>query len=277
MVGSASSTEVGTFLDVDGIKTFFVERGDGEAVVLIHGAAPGACAQVSWQPTVDPLATAGFWVIAYDQPGFGHSGLPEDHSVEYRVQHAKAFIDTLGLPHYHLIGSSVGAYIAARLALEDPRVDRLVLVAGSALAPRGAEEAASMARDQAATLDAYEPSLESVRALTYSTLHRSELVTEDLVRTRLEMSSGPRHEAQRARRTAPPHRPILDELPRLGPKTLILWGRNDPGAAVERALLLFERIPGAELHVFDECGHWVQWDQAPRFNQIVSAFLKAGA
>jgi pimeloyl-ACP methyl ester carboxylesterase len=277
MVGSASSTEVGTFLDVDGIKTFFVERGDGEAVVLIHGAAPGACAQVSWQPTVDPLATAGFWVIAYDQPGFGHSSLPEDHSVEYRVQHARAFIDALGLTHYHLIGSSVGAYIAARLALEDPRVDRLVLVAGSALAPRGSESAASLAREQAAALDAFEPSLESVRALTLKTLHKSELVTEELVRARFEMSGGPRYEAQRARRTAATHRSILDELPKLTPKTLILWGKNDRGAAVERALLLFDRIPGAELHVFDECGHWVQWDQAPRFNQIVGAFLNGGA
>ena len=217
MVGTASSTEVGTFLDVDGIRTFFMEQGDGEAVVLIHGAAPGSCAQESWQPNVDPLARAGFWVIAYDQPGFGRSDQPEDHSLEYRVQHAKAFIDALGLTHYHLIGSSVGAYIAARLALEDPRVDRLVLAASGTLAPSGSEEAASS------------------------------------------------------------QRPILNELPKLTPKTLILWGKNDRDGAVERAMRLFNVIPGAELHVFDECGHWVQGDQAPRFNQIVSAFLQAGA
>jgi pimeloyl-ACP methyl ester carboxylesterase len=217
MVGLPSSTGVGSFLDVDGIKTFFVEQGDGEAVVLIHGAAPGACAQVSWQPNLGPLAKAGFWVIAYDQPGFGLSSQPEDHSLEYRVQHARAFVDALGLTHFHLIGSSAGAYVAARLALEDPRVDRLVLVAGSALAPSDSENAAS------------------------------------------------------------PQRPILTELPKLTPKTLILWGKNDQAAAVERALLLFDVIPGAELHVFDECGHSVQLDQASRFNQIVSAFLQAGS
>jgi pimeloyl-ACP methyl ester carboxylesterase len=216
MVGLASSTGVGSFLDVDGIKTFFVEQGDGEAVVLVHGAAPGASAQVSWQPNLDPLAKAGFWVIAYDQPGFGQSGPPEENSLEYRVQHARAFIDALGLTHYHLIGSSDGAYVAARLALEDPRVDRLVLVSGSALAPSGSEGAAS------------------------------------------------------------PQRPILGELPKLSPRTLILWGKNDQ-AAVDRALQVFNLIPGAELHVFDECGHWVQSDQAARFNQIVSAFLQAGS
>src|SRR3954470_17335328 len=275
MIGTETSTEASSFLDVDGIKTFSMERGDGESVVLIHGAAPGACSQVSWQPNLDPPAKSGFWVIAYDQPGFGHSGQPEDYSLEYRVQHAKAFIDALGLTHYHLIGNSVGAYIAARLALEDPRVDRLVLISSSVLAPSGSEEAAALAREHSAALRSFEPSLESVRSMTKKTLYKPDLVTEDLVQARYEMSSGQRYDAQLARRTAPPQRSILDELPKLTPKTMILWGKNDNGAAVERALLLFDLIPGAELHVFDECGHWVQWDQAPRFNQLVSAFLKA--
>ena len=277
MIGTASSTAVGSFLDVDGIRTFFVERGDGEAVVLIHGAAPGACAQVSWQPNLDPLARAGFWVIAYDQPGFGHSGQPADHSLEYRVQHAKAFVDALGLTHYHLVGSSAGAYVAARLALEDPRVDRLVLVSGTGLARRGSQEADARALAYAAALPESAPTLESVRALTRETLHRRDLVTEELVRARFEMSSGPRFEAQLARRAAAPQRSIADELPKLAPRTLILWGKNDQSAPVERALLLFDLIPGAELHVFDECGHWVQWDQAARFNRIVGDFLQAGS
>jgi pimeloyl-ACP methyl ester carboxylesterase len=156
-------------------------------------------------------------------------------------------------------------------------VDRLVLISSSVLAPSGSQGAATMAREHSAALHSFEPSLESVRELTRETLYKAELVTEDLVRARFEMSSGPLYEAQLARRTATPQRPILDELPKLAPKTLILWGKNDHGAAVERALLLFDLIPGAELHVFDECGHWVQWDQAARFNQIVSVFLKAGS
>src|SRR5215211_4660672 len=112
MIGTASSTAAGSFLDVDGIKTFFVERGDGEAVVLLHGGAPGISAQFGWHANLDSLAKVGFWVIAYDQPGFGRSGLPADHSLEYRVRHARAFVDALGLTHYHLVGHSDGAHIA---------------------------------------------------------------------------------------------------------------------------------------------------------------------
>ena len=276
MTSTYFATDVGSFLDVNGLRTFYVDRGSGVPVVLVHGAAPGACTLVSWQPNLDPLAAAGFRVIAFDQPGFGLTDLPPDYSMEYRVAHAKAFIDALGLERYHLVGNSVGAYVAARIALEDPRVDRLVLISSSVLAPRGSAEADALAREHSAELRAFEPSLDSVRTMTMKTLYSSALVTEDLVRARCDMSSGPRYEAQVARRSAPPQRSILDELPGLKPKTLILWGNNDKGAAVERSLLLFKLIPGAELHVFDECGHWVQWDQSERFNDLVAGFLTAG-
>jgi pimeloyl-ACP methyl ester carboxylesterase len=232
---------------------------------------------LSWQPNLEPLARAGFWTIAYDQPGFGHSSLPADHSLEYRVQHARAFVDALGLTHYHLIGSSAGAYVAARLALEDPRVERLVLVAGTMLARRGSNEAEARARAYAAALPEHPPSLESVRALSLQTLHHRDLVTDAFVQARYAMSSGVRFEAQLARRTATPRRSIVEALPALAPRTLILWGKNDQSAPAEQAFLLFDLIPGAELHVFDECGHWVQLDQADRFNQIVGDFLRAGS
>jgi pimeloyl-ACP methyl ester carboxylesterase len=274
MMGTATPTDVGSFLDAGDIRTFFMERGDGDAVVMIHGSEPGACAQISWQHNLDALALAGFWTIAYDQPGFGHSDSPDDHSLEYRVQHARAFVDALGLTHYHLVGSSAGAYVAARLALADPRVDRLVLVAGTSLTLRGSDETDARARAYAAAQPEQPPTLERVRAMTLETLHRRELVTDELVQARFEMSSGPRYEARRGRRLAAAQQSIVEELPTLAPKTLILWGKNDQSAPIERALLLFDLIPGAELHLFDECGHWVQWDQARRFNRLVGDFLR---
>ena len=55
------------------------------------------------------------------------------------------------------------------------------------------------------------------------------------------------------------------------------WGNNDRGVSVERGLELFQRIPGAEFHLFDKCAHWVQWDQADRFNRLVVDFLKGAS
>ena len=263
----------GTFVDVAGLRTFYVQRGTGYPVVVMHGGSPGACALVNWGGNLDPLAAMGLGLFAYDQPGYGQTEIPSDLTMEYRVQHAKAFIDGLGLDRFHLMGNSQGSYIAARIALEDERVDRLVLVSSGTLAPKGSPEAEALARQHAADLGGYEPGLENMRKLSLNTLYHPELVTDEFVRLRYEMSKGALHEASQARRKAPLPRPIFEELRGLKPSTLILWGRHDTGTALERALLLFELLPLAELHVFSESGHWVQRDDADRFNKLVADFL----
>jgi pimeloyl-ACP methyl ester carboxylesterase len=112
-----------------------------------------------------------------------------------------------------------------------------------------------------------------MRKLTERTIYHAALVTDELVRERYEMSLGKNEEAQRARAAAPPARPIHEELSALRMPTLIVWGANDRGNPLERALLLFRAMPGAELHVFDQCAHWPQWDHAARFNTLVQDFL----
>jgi pimeloyl-ACP methyl ester carboxylesterase len=268
-----TKSELGEYVIVEGLKTFYIKFGSGHPVVLFHGAAPGACSRVSWKLNIEPLAAAGFTVYAFDQPGFGHTDYPKDHSLEQRVAHARSFLNTLQLDRFHLIGNSVGAYIAARIALEDPRTGRLVLVSSGTIAPKGSAESEKLANRHSEELREYSPSIDNMRTLTMGTLFNKELVTEQLVQERYEMSTGKNFEAQLARRKTAAARPIHGELRNLKCKTLILWGNNDRGAAVERALLLFQLIPSSELHIFDRCAHWVQWDQAARFNQIVADFL----
>ena len=264
------------FIDADGLKTFYVKAGSGFPVVLFHGAAPGASAQVNWQLNIEPLAAAGFTIHAYDQAGYGRSDNPADLSIEYRVSHAKAFVDALKLERYHVVGNSVGGYIAARLALEDPRVGKFVTTTSGTLAPKGSAESAALGQKHSEELREYVPSLENMRALTLGTLHKKALVTDALVKARYEMSIGKNHEAAERRRGVKPPRPLFDELRRLNKPTLLLWGAQDRGVSVERGILLSQLIPGAEFHLFDQCAHWVQWDQAERFNRLVSDFLAGG-
>jgi 2-hydroxy-6-oxonona-2,4-dienedioate hydrolase len=261
------------YLIADGLKTFYVQAGSGFPVVLFHGAAPGASAKLNWRLNIAPLAAAGFTVYAYDQPGFGRTDNPADHSIEYRVTHAKAFIDGLKLERFHVVGNSVGGYIAARLALEDRRTGKLVTTTSGTLAPKGSEQSQALGQKHSEELREYVPSLDNMRKLTLGTLFRKELVTEELVQERFAMSIGKNYEAQKQRRGANPPPAIQDELRKLKTKTLLLWGNNDRGVSVERGLLLFQLIPNAEFHLFDQCAHWVQWDQADRFNRLVADFL----
>lgn len=269
----ASANSFEGYLEADGLKTFYVKAGSGFPVVLFHGAAPGASAKLNWQLNIAPLAAAGFTVYAYDQPGFGLSDNPQDLSIEYRVSHAKAFIDALKLERFHVIGNSVGGYIAARLAIEDRRTSKFVTTTSGTLAPKGSAESQALGQQHSEELREYVPSLESMRALTLGTLFRKELVTDEVVKERYEMSIGKNYEAQQRRRGVKPPRPVLEDLKTLKTETLLLWGNKDRGVSVERGLLLFELIPNAEFHLFDNCAHWVQWDQAERFNRLVADFL----
>src|SRR5262245_49003990 len=186
-------------IDVAGLRTFCVRGGAGHPVVFIHGGSPGACTLVNWKLNLEAFAAAGFSVHAYDQPGFGRSEIPSDHSLEFRVAHAKSFLAAVRGDRIHIVGNSMGAYIAARLALEHPNVDRLVLISSSTLAPKGSAKATALADAHVDELRGYEPSLEAMAAMTRKTLFRQELVTDELVRERYEMSRGPLMEASRAR------------------------------------------------------------------------------
>lgn len=266
---------IGQYVDVKGLKTFYIQTGIGHPLLLLHGASPGACALVNYGPVIDLFASAGFTVYAYDQPGYGRTDNPSDYSMEFRVAHAEEFMTALGLDRYHVLGNSMGVYIGLRLALEDSRVVKLVAVAGGALARGDSPQVQEIYKTHSEYLAAYTPSIENMRNLTSGTLYNQELVTDDLVQFRHEMSIGKNFEAQQKRKGHPPAKPLQDELPNLAVKTLIVWGKNDRGNPVERAYRAFEAIPDAELHLFDKCAHWPMWDHPKRFCTVVANFLNS--
>jgi pimeloyl-ACP methyl ester carboxylesterase len=155
-------------------------------------------------------------------------------------------------------------------------VQRVVAVAGSAVDVPLSPEARAASREHGEALRSYQPGLENMRALTLTTLHNKELVTDELVQLRYEMSV---HQAEgRANRSAAAEesmRPFTPEELRASyhRPTLILWGKDDHGNPIERGYRMFEAMPGAELHCFNACGHWPMWDQTEAFVSTVAAFL----
>ena len=64
-----------------------------------------------------------------------------------------------------------------------------------------------------------------------------------------------------------------DELRSIGQDTLILHGREDRIIPLSASEELVRKIPRAQLHVLGQCGHWVQIEQAHRFNALIANFL----
>jgi pimeloyl-ACP methyl ester carboxylesterase len=107
----------------DGVEIAYIDEGTGSPVLLIHGFASNV--QVNW---VDPgwvrfLTSNGFRAVAFDNRGHGRSAKlyrPEDYGAPVMAEDARRLLDHLGIARAHVIGYSMGARIAAFLALAHP-------------------------------------------------------------------------------------------------------------------------------------------------------------
>lgn len=264
------------YVDAAGVKTHYLHGGSGPVLFLLHGQTPGACARVEWSPTAEHFARLGYEVFAPDQVGFGRTGNPPDFSMEFRLQHIRAFVDAISPDRYLIWGCSMGSYLGARLALADSRAERLVVMPNSHLAPEPSERSAERPR-MGNVLRAYVPSLENARAILEAIVFDRSTVSDELVRDFYEMSTGENSKAERERRLAAKPRPIFEDLKALQTPTLILWGRDDTPNAMARAASLFEVVPNAELVVLHRAGHWPQRDRFSRANELVDTFFRSVA
>jgi pimeloyl-ACP methyl ester carboxylesterase len=115
-------------------ELYFVDRGTGIPVVLVHGSFGTLD---SWQPQVDSFATR-FRVIAYSRryhpPGPGRPD-GQAYALALHADDLIAFIEALGLQRVHLVGSSYGAYIALLVTLRRPDLVRSLVLTEPPMIP----------------------------------------------------------------------------------------------------------------------------------------------
>ncbi|WP_200841225.1 alpha/beta fold hydrolase [Geminicoccus flavidas] len=121
----------GRFIDVDGVRLHYLERGEGTPVVLLHGNVVTA---EDWilSGVFERLAER-HRVIAFDRPGYGYSARPQGSpwTAAAQADLLRRALTCLGIEHPIVVGHSWGANVALALALAEPTVVRgLVLLAG---------------------------------------------------------------------------------------------------------------------------------------------------
>jgi pimeloyl-ACP methyl ester carboxylesterase len=115
----------------DDIEIDYLDGGQGEPIVLVHGFA--STKEVNWANPgwVSTLTQAGYRVIALDNRGHGASAKPHDPAAYHSATMAedvRALLDHLAIPRADVMGYSMGARIASFLALGYPaRVRSLIL------------------------------------------------------------------------------------------------------------------------------------------------------
>ena len=278
----------GHYVDIDGIRTWYLDEGSGPPVVLLHGAALAVDAYITWFRTMEALGNS-FRLIAPDQVGFGRTDMPPDGvywNRHRRVDHALAFLEHLGVRNACLAGHSEGGYMATRIAIEAPHLaSRLVIVTSGATAPylggdadREWMAAAAAAYNDPSRFDSEDDFVRTSARLSRAADPCYEAILRDNYRRAVETGQDrmfremPAEDANYETYVKLQEEHIFPHLEALSIPTLLVWAEDDTTVPVARGLKLLERIPGAEFHLFRDAAHNVMHDQAEGFNRLLRSW-----
>lgn len=217
------------------------------------------------------------WAI--DFIGHGYSTKPKRPlEIPDYIDQVLAFLDAIGVQRASFTGESLGGWVTARLAQQHPgRVDRIVLntMGGTMANPKVMERLRTLSMEAAR-----DPSWDRVKARLEWLMADPAMVTDDLIKTRqaifqqhdwLEACTANMalQDPQIRRRNM-----LTDaDLAAIAAPALVLWTTKDPSGPVDEARRIASLIPGAQLAVMDNCGHWPQYEDTETFNKIHLDFL----
>jgi pimeloyl-ACP methyl ester carboxylesterase len=252
-----------TRLEIDGVDTVIKVIGKGPAVLALHGAAT-----IEGHEWACGLADR-FRVYLPFHPGFGESGAaPHICGMQDMIVHNLRLIAALGLDRPHLVGHSMGGWMAAEMAaLAGERFARLVLNAPAGLNDpdhRGTDLGKIAPLDRgpylahrAEVAARYFPGGALAPPLEQFVAARER---EGQAASNLRIAHGAGH---------PNLRRWLSRIPN---ETLILWGDRDRVALASQAGLWAREIPKARIHIVPEVGHFAMQED-PSCVTVIGDFL----
>ncbi|SFE24000.1 2-hydroxymuconate semialdehyde hydrolase [Lentibacillus persicus] len=264
-------------MKVNGINTHYHEEGSGnEKIVLIHGSGPGVSAFANWRLVI-PRLSESLHVYAPDIVGFGSTDkvAKEDYTLDLWVNHLIGFIEEVADEPVYLVGNSFGGALSMHVAHRRPDLVKKLILMGTV----GIEHKISYGLDR---VWGYEPSLETMRELiglfSYSDAAKN---NEELVRLRYEASIEPETRDAFKEMFFDKRQERLDELAlpeseikNIKIETLLFHGLEDQVIPFEEtSYQLIQLLPHAELHLFNECGHWTQIEKTDEFINHIFAYI----
>jgi 2-hydroxymuconate-semialdehyde hydrolase len=269
-----NNPEIGQSILTSGYETNYHDMGEGQPLILLHGSGPGVSGWANWRGVL-PALSQRFRVLAPDLVGFGYTAEPDDFQYRFMdswVEQISAFIEALQLDKVCLVGNSFGGAVALAVTIARPDlVDRLVLM--------GAVGVPGVMTKELDQIWGYTPSFEAMKNMLDVMAFNRAIVTDDLAELRYQASLREGVQTRYERLFPAPRQRWLDAaaqdysaISAIKAPTLLLHGRDDRVIPLEMSLRMHQLIANSQLHVFGNCGHWTQIEQADRFIRLVSDF-----
>ena len=260
-------------LDANGIKIYYEIHGKGDPLVLIMGLRRNA----EWWYCQIPALPEHFKVIAFDNRGAGRSDKPRmDYSIRLFADDTAALMEALDIKSAHVLGISMGGYIAQELAINYPDKVRSLILGCTGC---GGERAVLMSPERMEKFAAIEGlTPEEVLRKNMDIYFSDKFIQEhpEKVGEFMEVSfryPQPPEFFERQFAACLKH-DTVDRLHHISDPTSIMAGDDDPLVPSENSRILKELMPGAELHFFPGSRHCFFIEDADAFNKKVTSFFK---
>ena len=268
---------------INGTRIAYGIHGSGQPVVLLHGTPSSS---LIWRNVIPHLTKNGFKVHVYDLLGYGLSERPWVQSIDTSISGQVPILECLlahwGLDTFHLVAHDIGGGIAERFGIFSPhRLRSLTMIDvvsfDSYPSKRTKEQMKNGLESLIKTSD--ESHRSHFRSWLLSAVHDKARLENTSLDTFLDYISGPIGQGSlfqhQVRHYDPKHTmDVADRYHELGriPVKLI-WGADDEWQVVDWAYKLNRAIPGSELDVIENCGHFSLEDQPERINEVLIAFI----
>jgi 2-hydroxy-6-oxonona-2,4-dienedioate hydrolase len=213
--------------------------------------------------------------------GSGMTDKPDfDYETDHYVKHAVDFLNAMGIKQASIIGLSLGARVASRLAIDYPdKVEKLILLSATAYFPaKPIQDDIKRSRSAAAA----NPSWDNIVEIFKGLFHEPGKVWDDLIATRLsiyrraDMKAAMSHILALLEPAVYNRNRIPDEdWKRLRAPTLIIAAVDHEDVFLETARAIVKLIPNAKVIEMKHCSHWPQMEDPEMFNRLSLEFLQA--
>jgi len=259
-------------VNVGDIDMYYEVHGEGEPLLLIAGLSEDL---TSWIFQI-PEFSKKYRVIVFDNRGVGRTDVPDiPYSTEMMADDSAGLLNALGIEKAHILGHSMGSWIAQELALKYPQLIRsLILVsAGTQETHMGKhliDTWARMARE-GVNREIYVREL-LLWVFTDKFFENTEMVQMAVDTLMTSPYPQPAHGLIRQVGACLEHN-TKDRIGNITAPTLVLTGKEDILAPVRMSEELAAGIAGAELAVLEGAGHGLYYEVADKFNRAVLEFL----
>jgi 2-hydroxy-6-oxonona-2,4-dienedioate hydrolase len=240
-------------------KFKFIEEGNGEPLVLLHGLF-GALS--NFKPLIEYFRQHNKVVV----PMLPLLEMDLLHtSVGGLAKFVHKFLEAKDLKQVHLLGNSLGGHVGLVHILKHPeRVKSLILTGSSGLFENGMGDSYPKRGDR-----------EYIRKKTQLTFYDPAMATEELVDEVYSITNNRLKVIKIIALAKSAIRNNLgEELNQIKQPTLLVWGNNDSITPPFVAREFNKLIPHSELHFIDKCGHAPMMEVPDEFNAILHKFLK---